>query len=75
MAKPTLFVRERTDVERGSKQPRFAFIASVNTDLRVKAQYLRTKELELIAQHIGGEVVYMKTNKNDDEREIEITKE
>ncbi|CQR70335.1 hypothetical protein SOV_38710 [Sporomusa ovata DSM 2662] len=75
MANPTLFVRERTDVERGSKQPRFAFIASVNTDLRVKAQYLRTKELEQIAQHIGGEVVYMKTDKHDDEREIEIAKE
>jgi hypothetical protein len=71
MGKAILFVRERRKVEEGEKKPRFAFVGSVGTDLRIKIKHIRKKEIEQIASMIGAEVVYLEAGKNEEEVEIE----
>lgn len=74
MGKAILFVRERRKVEEGEKKPRFAFVGSVGTDLRIKIKHVRKKEIEQIANMIGAEVVYLEAGKQEEE-EIEIEEE
>ncbi len=77
MEKAILFVRERRKVEKGEKKPRFAFVGSVGTDLRIKVKHIRKNEIEQIASMIGAEVVYLKAGKHeeDDDDESEETDE
>jgi len=75
MGKAILFVRERRKVEEGEKKPRFAFVGSVGTDLRIKIKHIRKKEIEQIAGMIGAEVVYLEAGKNEEEVEIEEEEE
>jgi hypothetical protein len=74
MGKAILFVRERRKIEEGEKKPRFAFVGSVGTDLRIKIKHIRKKELEQIASMIGAEVVYLEAGKHEEE-EIEVGEE
>lgn len=77
MAKSILFVRERRKVEKGEKKPRFAFVGSVGTDLRIKVKHVRKHEIEQIASVIGAEVVYLEAGKHmeDDDGEEEEEEE
>jgi predicted phosphodiesterase len=72
MAKPAFFLREREEVEKGSHKPRFAFIASVGTDIRIKAKHVRKKEIEQIAEYIGAEIIYVQGNQDHKDEEVEI---
>jgi hypothetical protein len=74
MGKAILFVRERRKVEEGEKKPRFAFVGSVGTDLRIKIKHVRKKEIEQIASMIGAEVVYLEAGKQEEE-EVGIEEE
>jgi hypothetical protein len=74
MGKAILFVRERRKIEEGEKKPRFAFVGSVGTDLRIKIKHIRKKELEQIAGMIGAEVVYLEAGKHEED-EIEVGEE
>jgi len=69
-----LFVRERRKVEKGEKKPRFAFVGSVGTDLRIKVKHVRKMEIEQIAKLIGAEVIYLEAGKDeediDDEEDV-----
>lgn len=67
MEKAVLFVRERRKVEKGEKKPRFAFVGSVGTDLRIKVKHVRKSEIEQIAALIGAEVVYLEAGKHKEE--------
>lgn len=71
MERPKLFVRERGEMGPGAKKPRFVFVASVGTDLRIKAKHVRKREAEQIAEYIGGEVIYLKGNKGDEDDDDE----
>ncbi len=62
-----LFVRERRKVEKGEKKPRFAFVGSVGTDLRIKVKHVRKMEIEQIAKLIGAEVVYLEAGKDEED--------
>ena len=75
MGKAILFVRERRKVEEGEKKPRFAFVGSVGTDLRIKTKHVRKKEIEQIAEMICAEVVYLEAGKQGEEVEIEEEEE
>jgi len=54
-----IFVRERTRVGRGEGKPRFIVVAVEGVDVRFYAQHIRKAELELLAQEVGTEVVYL----------------
>ncbi|MFX4262136.1 hypothetical protein ACOBQJ_08040 [Pelotomaculum propionicicum] len=69
MGKTILFVRERRKVEKGEKKPRFAFVGSVGTDLRIKVKHIRKNEIEQIAAMIGAEVVYLEAGKHEDDED------
>jgi len=71
MGKAILFVRERRKVEKGEKKPRFAFVGSVGTDLRIKVKHIRKNEIEQIAGMIGAEVVYLEAGKHEEDDEVE----
>lgn len=72
MGKAILFVRERRKVEKGEKKPRFAFVGSAGTDLRIKVKHIRKNEIEQIAGLIGAEVVYLEAGKHEEDDEVEI---
>jgi len=71
MGKAILFVRERRKVEKGEKKPRFAFVGSVGTDLRIKVKHIRKMEIEQIAGMIGAEVVCLEAGKHEEDDEVE----
>jgi hypothetical protein len=54
-----IFVRERTRVGRGEGKPRFMIVAVEGVDLKVYAPHIRKVELEMLAQEVGVEVVYL----------------
>lgn len=59
MAKPVFFLRESDDFEKGTHMPRFDFVGTVGTDLRLKVSHIRKKEVEQMAEHVGAEIVYL----------------
>lgn len=71
MGKAILFVRERRKVEKGEKKPRFAFVGSVGTDLRIKVKHIRKNEIEQIAGMIGAEIVYLEAGKHEEDDVVE----
>ncbi len=54
-----IFVRERTRVEKGAGQPRFAVVGVQGTDLKFFQMHIRRAELEAIAQATGAEIVHL----------------
>ncbi len=54
-----IFVRERTKVGEGVRQPRYIILAVTNGDLKVYAHHFRKTELEQMASDCGAELVYL----------------
>lgn len=54
-----IFVRQRRRVGKGAGQPRFAFVAVEGLDLKIYARHIRRKELEVLAEAVGAEVVFL----------------
>jgi hypothetical protein len=54
-----IFVRERTQVGKGDKKPRFALVAAEGVDLDLFTMHVRKSELDALAAAIGAEVVYL----------------
>ncbi len=54
-----IFVRERTRVEKGAGQPRFAVVGVQGTDLQFFQVHVRRGELDAIAQAVGAEIVHL----------------
>ena len=54
-----IFVRERTRVEKGAGQPRFAIVGVQGTDLQFFQMHVRRVELEAIAQATDAEIVHL----------------
>ncbi len=54
-----IFVRERTNVGRGARLPRFVIVAISGSDMRIFARHIRRVELEKLAEETGLEVVYL----------------
>jgi len=58
-----IFVRERRKIEKGEKKPRFRVVAVSGRDLKIHVHHMRKKELDQLAEAVGAEVVYFKTEK------------
>ncbi|KAF5036225.1 hypothetical protein DSECCO2_577320 [anaerobic digester metagenome] len=54
-----IYVRERTKVGEGVRQPRYIVLAVAGGDLKVYAHHWRKTELEQIASDLGAELVYL----------------
>lgn len=54
-----IYVRERTKVGEGVRQPRYTVLAVQGGDLRVSAHHFRRTELEQMAKDSGGELVFL----------------
>ena len=54
-----IYVRERLNVGKGEKQPRFQVVAVAGEALHLYAGYLRKTELEQIAKDVGADIVYL----------------
>ena len=64
MGNAKIFVRERTKMKDKGKKPRFRIVATMGTDLRIKAVHLRKKELEELAAAAQAELIFMEDNKD-----------
>lgn len=54
-----IYVRERTKVGEGVRQPRYVILAVQGGDLQVHAHHFRKTELERLAADCGAELVYL----------------
>ncbi len=55
----TIFVRERRKIIQGEKKPRFRVVGVTGADLKLYSKHIRRQELNVIAEKIGAEVVYL----------------
>lgn len=56
-----IYVRERTKVGEGVRQPRYIILAVAGGDLKVYAHHFRKTELERLASDLGAELVYLES--------------
>lgn len=54
-----IFVRERAKIARGEKKPRFRVVGVSGGDVKIYAEHIRKKELDMIQAETGAEVVYL----------------
>ena len=54
-----IYVRERTKVGEGVRQPRYIILAVAGGDLKVYAHHFRRTELEQMATDCGADLVYL----------------
>lgn len=54
-----IYVRERQKVGSGVKSPRYRILAVTGGELRIVATHFRKMELEIIAQEVGAEIVWL----------------
>ena len=54
-----IYVRERTKVGEGVRQPRYIVLAVAGGDLKVYAHHFRRTELEQMAKDVGADLVYL----------------
>ncbi|MEN6342852.1 MAG: hypothetical protein ABFC89_09865 [Methanospirillum sp.] len=54
-----IYVRERTKVGEGVRQPRYVILAVAGGDLTFYAHHFRKTELERLASDCGAELVYL----------------
>ena len=57
-----IYVRERSKVGKGVKQPRFRVVAVIgekNEKLKIEATHFRKAELEQIANDLGAEIIFL----------------
>ena len=73
-----IFYRQRTKMQDGARQPRYALVAVSDLNLKVYGQHLRMSELKHIAESVGAELIELsrgpKHHEEEDE-EIEVVKE
>lgn len=66
-----IFVRARSRVKEGSRNPRFRIIAVEGGDLRVYAEHLRKVDIETIAKELGADIIYLPERDEEVRREKE----
>jgi hypothetical protein len=54
-----IYIRERTKVGEGVRQPRYIVLAVQGGDLRVFAHHFRKTELEQMAKDTGADLVFL----------------
>ena len=71
MSKPKIFIRERRQVDKGEKKPRYSIVATAGTDLQLIARHVRKGEIDQIAESIGAEIIWLKTGKEEADVEVD----
>jgi hypothetical protein len=66
-----IYVRERLDVGKGEKKPRFRVVAVAGEGLQLYAGHLRKTELEQIAKDVEAEIIYLEPVPKDSKRKEE----
>jgi hypothetical protein len=71
-----IFYRQRTKMQDGAKQPRYALVAVAGLDLKVYGQHLRMSELKHIAESVGAELIELSRGPKhqEEDEEIEVAK-
>jgi len=54
-----IFVKERTKSHEKGKRARFRVVATLGTDLKIKAPHLRKQELEELASAAQAELIFL----------------
>ena len=67
-----IFYRERLQVGKDVKRPRFMVIALAGLDMKVYGKHLRKSELEQIAKEVGAKLVLLKGGEGKHKREGEV---
>jgi hypothetical protein len=62
-----IFVRERRQVGKGARRPRFAVVAVQGQHLSFQRPFLRRAELEKIAAELDAEIVYLPRGEGDED--------
>jgi hypothetical protein len=64
MNKAKIFVRERSRIIEKGKKPRFRIVAVLDSNLSIKANHFRKKELEEIALAANAEMIYLQDSQD-----------
>jgi len=64
MGAAKIFVRERRRMKEKGKSPRYCLVATIGTDLKIKAKHLRRKELEELASVAQADLVFLEDRKD-----------
>lgn len=67
-----IFYRERLQVGKKEKKPRFKLVAIAGVDVTFYSDHLRKKELEAIAAAIGADLILLEPAKEGKEADEEI---
>ena len=62
-----IFVRERTNIGKGTGRPRFAIVAVSDLDLKVYHSHIRKVEIEKLAADLDAEIIYLPRGDQSDE--------
>ncbi len=63
-----IYVRERQKVGDGVRQPKYRIVAITGGEIQVIATHFRKRELELIAQDIGAEIIWLQPVPDDEKK-------
>ncbi len=71
-----IFYRERLQVGKDVRRPRFMLVAVAGLDMQVYGKHLRKSELEQIAKAVGAKLILLKggegKHKRGEEAEVEV---
>ena len=69
-----IFFRERLQVGKDVKRPRFMLVAVAGIDMKVYGKHLRKSELEQIAKEVGAKLILLKggDGKHKSEEKVEV---
>lgn len=58
-----IFIRERRQIKKGEKKPRFRVIGVSGSDVKIYVDHIRKKELDRIRDESGADIVYIDAGK------------
>ena len=67
-----IFYRERLQVGKDVRRPRFLVVAVAGLDMKVYGKHLRKSELEQIAKVVGAKLILLKGGEGKHKREEEV---
>ena len=63
-----IFVRNRRQIKKGARRPRFTMVAVEGLDLNIFTSNIRRRELEALSEAVGAEVIYLPDKDSDKEK-------
>lgn len=69
MGSGKIFIRERRKIKEREKKPRFTIVAVAGADVKFESKHIRKMEIELIAEAVNAELVYLEAGKHDEDED------